>query len=142
VEDFLRILTEPKSSLTKQYSALLETEGVRLEFAPEALREMAEFAFRVNETTENIGARRLHTIMERVLEDVSFLAPDVARRPADEAQATLMSESITKEASAPLPYSERMTKTGPEKVFLITDAYVKQMVASIVRDSDLSRYIL
>ncbi len=80
VEDFLRILTEPKSSLTKQYSALLETEGVRLEFEPEALREMAEFAFKVNETTENIGARRLHTIMERVLEDVSFLAPDVARR--------------------------------------------------------------
>ena len=74
VDDFLRILTEPKSSLTKQYSALLETEGVRLEFAPEALREMAEFAFKVNETTENIGARRLHTIMERVLEDVSFLA--------------------------------------------------------------------
>ena len=142
VEDFLRILTEPKASLTKQYSALLETEGVRLEFAPDALREMAEFAFRVNETTENIGARRLHTIMERVLEDVSFLAPDVARRPADEAQATLMSESITKEASAPLPYSERMTKTGPEKVFLITDEYVKQMVASIVRDNDLSRYIL
>src|SRR6202011_2919048 len=76
VEDFLRILTEPKASLTKQYSALLETEGVRLEFAPEALREMAEFAFKVNESTENIGARRLHTIMERVLEDVSFLAPD------------------------------------------------------------------
>jgi ATP-dependent HslUV protease ATP-binding subunit HslU len=142
VEDFLRILTEPKASLTKQYSALLETEGVRLEFAPDALREMAEFAFRVNETTENIGARRLHTIMERVLEDVSFLAPDIARRPADEAAATLMSESITKEASVPLPYSERMTKTGPEKVFLITDEYVKQMVASIVRDNDLSRYIL
>jgi ATP-dependent HslUV protease ATP-binding subunit HslU len=142
VEDFLRILTEPKASLTKQYSALLETEGVRLEFAPEALREMAEFAFRVNETTENIGARRLHTIMERVLEDVSFLAPDVARRSDDEAKAAVLSESITKEASAPLPYSERMTKTGPEKVFLITDEYVKQMVASIVRDNDLSRYIL
>jgi ATP-dependent HslUV protease ATP-binding subunit HslU len=142
VEDFLRILTEPKSSLTKQYSALLETEGVRLEFAPEALREMAEFAFRVNESTENIGARRLHTIMERVLEDVSFLAPDVARRPSDEAQAAAMSESIRKESSAPLPYSERMTKSGPEKVFLITDDYVKQMVASIVRDNDLSRYIL
>src|ERR1700690_2151113 len=72
VDDFLRILTEPKASLTKQYSALLETEGVRLEFEPEALREMAEFAFKVNETTENIGARRVHTIMERVLEDVSF----------------------------------------------------------------------
>ena len=142
VEDFLRILTEPKASLTRQYSALLETEGVRLEFAPDALREMAEFAFRVNEATENIGARRLHTIMERVLEDVSFLAPDVARRPNDETQAATLTESIKTESSAPLPYSERMTKTGPEKVFLITDEYVKQMVASIVRDNDLSRYIL
>jgi len=142
VEDFLRILTEPKASLTKQYSALLETEGVRLEFSPEALREMAEFAFRVNETTENIGARRLHTIMERVLEDVSFLAPDIARRSTDEEQAAAQSESIEKEASVPLPYSERMTKTGPEKVFMITDTYVKQMVAAIVRDNDLSRYIL
>ena len=142
VEDFLRILTEPKASLTKQYSALLETEGVRLEFTPDALREMAEFAFKVNEATENIGARRLHTIMERVLEDVSFLAPDVARRPNDESQAEALSESIRKESSAPLPYSERMTKTGPEKVFLISADYVKQMVASIVRDNDLSRYIL
>jgi ATP-dependent HslUV protease ATP-binding subunit HslU len=142
VEDFLRILTEPKASLTRQYSALLETEGVRLEFSPEALREMAEFAFKVNETTENIGARRLHTIMERVLEDVSFLAPDLARRAADESRAVAVSESITKEASAPLPYAERMTKSGPEKVFLITDEYVKQMVAAIVRDNDLSRYIL
>ncbi len=142
VEDFLRILTEPKASLTKQYSALLETEGVRLEFSPEALREMAEFAFKVNETTENIGARRLHTIMERVLEDVSFLAPDVARRTQDEAQASALSETIRAEASVPLPYAERMTKSGPDKVFLITDEYVRQMVASIVRDNDLSRYIL
>jgi ATP-dependent HslUV protease ATP-binding subunit HslU len=142
VEDFLRILTEPKSSLTKQYSALLETEGVRLEFSPDALREMAEFAFRVNETTENIGARRLHTIMERVLEDVSFLAPDVARRSPDESQAAALSETIRKEASAPLPYAERMTASGPDKVFLITDQYVKDMVAAIVRDNDLSRYIL
>ncbi|HUB52220.1 MAG TPA: ATP-dependent protease ATPase subunit HslU [Terracidiphilus sp.] len=142
VEDFLRILTEPKSSLTKQYSALLETEGVRLEFAPEALREMAEFAFKVNETTENIGARRLHTIMERVLEDVSFLAPDVARRtPNDEALATL-SEAIRREASAPLPYRDRMSASGPEKLFLIDADYVRQMVANIVKDNDLSRYIL
>ncbi len=142
VEDFLRILTEPKASLTKQYSALLETEGVRLEFSPDALREMAEFAFRVNETTENIGARRLHTIMERVLEDVSFLAPDVARRTQDESQAAALSETIRKESSTPLPYSERMTASGPDKVFLITDQYVKDMVAAIVRDNDLSRYIL
>jgi ATP-dependent HslUV protease ATP-binding subunit HslU len=142
VEDFLRILTEPKASLTKQYSALLETEGVRLEFSPDALREMAEFAFRVNETTENIGARRLHTIMERVLEDVSFLAPDVARRTQDESQAAALSETIRKESSTPLPYAERMTASGPDKVFLITDQYVKDMVAAIVRDNDLSRYIL
>ena len=142
VEDFLRILTEPKSSLTKQYSALLETEGVRLDFAPEALREMAEFAFKVNETTENIGARRLHTIMERVLEDVSFLAPDVARLPADAEQASALAQTVNGEASAPLPYRDRMTASGPEKVFFITPEYVKEMVASVVRDHDLSRYIL
>ncbi len=143
VEDFLRILTEPKASLTKQYSALLETEGVRLEFAPDALREMAEFAFKVNEQTENIGARRLHTIMERVLEDVSFLAPDVARRaPNDEGgRGTCQTPSRTN-LSTPLPYQERMTASGPEKVFLIDAEYVKQMVASIVKDQDLSRYIL
>jgi ATP-dependent HslUV protease ATP-binding subunit HslU len=142
VEDFLRILTEPKASLTRQYSALLETEGVRLEFAAEALREMAEFAFKVNETTENIGARRLHTIMERVLEDVSFLAPDVARRAPDAQKAEALAAAIREEASAPLPYLERTTASGPEKVFNITPEYVQQMVASIVRDQDLSRYIL
>jgi ATP-dependent HslUV protease ATP-binding subunit HslU len=142
VDDFLRILTEPKASLTKQYSALLETEGVSLEFAPEALREMAEFAFKVNEQTENIGARRLHTIMERVLEDVSFLAPDVARRAPDEAAAAALTEAIKSESSTPLPYLERVTPAGSEKVFVITDGYVKQMVASIVKDQDLSRYIL
>ncbi|HTM16615.1 MAG TPA: ATP-dependent protease ATPase subunit HslU [Terracidiphilus sp.] len=142
VDDFLRILTEPKSSLTKQYSALLETEGVRLEFQNEALREMAEFAFRVNETTENIGARRLHTIMERVLEDVSFLAPDIARQAGGEDKAAELTKDGANESSAPLPYAERMTASGPEKVFTITPEYVKQMVASIVRDNDLSRYIL
>ena len=142
VDDFLRILTEPKASLTKQYTALLETEGVRLEFAPEALREMAEFAFKVNEQTENIGARRLHTIMERVLEDVSFLAPDVARRAPDTESAAVLSEAIRAESTTPLPYEERMTASGPEKVFLIQAEYVKQMVASVVKDQDLSRYIL
>ncbi len=142
VEDFLRILTEPKSSLTKQYTSLLETEGVRLEFAPDALREIAEFAFKVNETTENIGARRLHTIMERVLEDVSFLAPDVARRPSDDEQAAALTAVIKNESSSPLPYQERMTASGPEKVFTITAEYVRQMVATIVKDHDLSRYIL
>ena len=142
VEDFLRILTEPKSSLTKQYSALLETEGVRLEFEPDALREMAEFAFRVNEQTENIGARRLHTIMERVLEDVSYLAPDIARQASDSEKTAELTKDGANEASAPLPYHERMTASGPEKVFLISADYVKQMVASIVKDNDLSRYIL
>jgi len=106
VDDFLRILTEPKSSLTKQCTALLETEGVRLEFTPESLREIAAFAFRVNETTENIGA------------------------------------AIKDESTTPLPYLERETQSGPEKVFLITPEYVKHMVASIVKDQDLSRYIL
>ncbi len=142
VEDFLRILTEPKSSLTKQYTALLETEGVRLEFVPEALREMAAFAFKVNEATENIGARRLHTIMERVLEDVSFLAPDVARRAPNDEAAAALSESIKSESTNPLPYQERVTASGPEKVFTITPEYVRLMVATIVKDQDLSRYIL
>src|SRR3979411_314792 len=76
VNDFIRILTEPKSSLVKQSSALLETEGLKLEFTKEAIAEMAQFAFRVNETTENIGARRLHTILERVLDEISFEAPE------------------------------------------------------------------
>src|SRR5215472_15049547 len=76
MDDFIKILTEPKSSLVKQYTALLETEGVKLEFTHDALEEVARFAFRVNEGTENIGARRLHTIMERVLDEISFDAPE------------------------------------------------------------------
>src|SRR3954453_1880782 len=79
IEDFIKILTEPKSSLVKQYTALLETEGLKLEFTREALDEVANFAFRVNESTENIGARRLHTIMERVLDEISFAAPEMAK---------------------------------------------------------------
>ena len=142
VEDFLRILTEPKASLTRQCTALLETEGVRLEFTPESLREMAAFAFKVNETTENIGARRLHTIMERVLEEISFLAPDLARIAKDSEQAEATQKAIQSETTTPLPYLERETQTGTEKVFLITPEYVRHMVASIVKDQDLSRYIL
>jgi len=80
--------------------------------------------------------------MERVLEDVSFLAPDVARRAPDEEAAAKLSETIKNESSTPLPFLERMTTAGPEKVFLIDASYVKQMVASIVKDQDLSRYIL
>ena len=142
VDDFLRILTEPKASLTKQCTALLETEGVKLEFLPESLREMAAFAFRVNETTENIGARRLHTIMERVLEEISFLAPDLARVAKDADHAESIAKAIKEESTTPLPFMERETQSGTEKVFLITPEYVKHMVASIVKDQDLSRYIL
>jgi ATP-dependent HslUV protease ATP-binding subunit HslU len=75
-DDFTRILTEPRASLTEQYSALMATEGVKLEFADEAVRRIAEIAYKVNETTENIGARRLHTVMERLLDVLSFDAPD------------------------------------------------------------------
>jgi ATP-dependent HslUV protease ATP-binding subunit HslU len=107
MEDFVRILTEPKSSLVKQYTALLETEGVKLEFTPESLDEIAHFAFRVNESTENIGARRLHTIMERVLDELSFEAPEKK------------GQSVTVDAD-----------------------YVRKMLTDIVKDQDLSRYIL
>jgi ATP-dependent HslUV protease ATP-binding subunit HslU len=78
VSDFVRILTEPQNALTKQYVALMETEGIRLSFTDEATFEIASFAALVNESTENIGARRLHTIMERLLDEVSFEGPDMA----------------------------------------------------------------
>ena len=76
-EDFVRILTEPKNSLTRQYQALLETEGVSIEFTQDAVEALADYAYRVNQTTQNIGARRLYTMMERLLEEVSFEAPDM-----------------------------------------------------------------
>ncbi len=76
-DDFVRILKEPKNSLTRQYAALLDTEGVRLDFTDDAIDALASFAFRVNQTTQNIGARRLYTILERLLEDLSFEAPDM-----------------------------------------------------------------
>jgi len=107
IGDFIKILTEPKSSLVKQYTALLETEGLHLEFTREALDEIANFAFRVNEGTENIGARRLHTIMERVLDEISFDAPDMQTKDVN-----------------------------------IDATYVRKMLADIVKDQDLSRYIL
>src|SRR5512146_242204 len=107
MEDFIKILTEPKSSLVKQYTALLETESVKLEFTRDALDEIAHFAFRVNEGTENIGARRLHTIMERVLDEISFEAP------------------------------ERKGQT-----FTVDADYVRKSLVDIVKDQDLSRYIL
>jgi ATP-dependent HslUV protease ATP-binding subunit HslU len=152
VEDFIRILTEPKSSLVKQSTALLETEGLKLEFTPEALAEMAQFAFRVNETTENIGARRLHTIMERVLDEISFQAPDLFKSPRAEAsQEGVIAEvgvsaPLTGEpqkSSPPLPVIERKKEDGTvEKVIVVDPEYVRQQVASIVKDHDLSRYIL
>ena len=74
--DFERILTEPNHALTKQYTALLATEGVTLEFTPDGVRRLAEIAFAVNERTENIGARRLHTVLERLLDTISYEAPD------------------------------------------------------------------
>ncbi len=76
-DDFVRILTEPRSALTKQYTALMKTEGVELEFLPDALDSLATYAFQVNQSTQNIGARRLYTIMERLLEELSFDAPDM-----------------------------------------------------------------
>jgi ATP-dependent HslUV protease ATP-binding subunit HslU len=76
-DDFVRILTEPTSSLTKQYTALMKTEGVEVEFTPDAIDALASYAFDVNQRTQNIGARRLYTILERMLEELSFEAPDM-----------------------------------------------------------------
>jgi ATP-dependent HslUV protease ATP-binding subunit HslU len=107
VEDFVRILTEPQNALIKQYIALLETEGIKLTFLDDAVSEVARFAATVNENTENIGARRLHTIMEKLLDDISFEGPDLKK-----------------------------------KTIRIDAAYVQKMLAEIVKDQDLSRYIL
>ena len=106
-DDFVRILTEPKNALVKQYVALMETEGITLRFLDEAIDRIADFATRVNERTENIGARRLHTVMERLLDEISFEGPDLR-----------------------------------EKLITIDAAYVDQMLAAIVKNEDLSRYIL
>src|ERR1700742_4162749 len=120
VEDFIRILQEPKSSLTKQYTALLETEGLKLEFTPESLEEIARFAFRVNETTENIGARRLHTIMERVLDEISFLAPDLGKAAKNESTVIdLAAAGENNGTTTPLPIIERETASGRERVAVI-----------------------
>jgi len=107
IDDFIRILTEPQNALIKQYVALLETEGVKLSFQSDAVQEIARFAAMVNETTENIGARRLHTIMEKLLDEISFEGPDLKK-----------------------------------KSIRIDAAYVQKMLAEIVKDQDLSRYIL
>jgi ATP-dependent HslUV protease ATP-binding subunit HslU len=150
VGDFVRILTEPRNSLVKQSVALLDTEGLHLEFTPEALHEMAEFAFKVNETTENIGARRLHTILERVLDEISFQAPDLVKgsEPTSEGivgevQASVSLTGETPGSAAPLPVIERKREDGTsEKVVVIDPEYVRQQVQGIVKNQDLSRYIL
>src|SRR6202043_2150591 len=107
VEDFVRILTEPDASLTTQYNALMHTEGVKVDFAPSGVRRIAEIAFQVNERTENIGARRLHTVMERLLETVSYDATEQS------------GSAVTVDAK-----------------------YVDDHLGNLVKDEDLSRYIL
>ena len=106
-EDFIRILTEPKNALIKQYAALLETEGVKLNFTEDAVAAVARLATSVNEQTENIGARRLHTILEKVLDEISFEAPDLKKKSVK-----------------------------------IDSAYVNKQLVDIVKNQDLSRYIL
>jgi ATP-dependent HslUV protease ATP-binding subunit HslU len=106
-DEFVRILTEPRSALVKQYTALMDTEGITLTFTTDAIHRIADFATIVNERTENIGARRLHTVMEKLLDEISFEGPDLA-----------------------------------EKQVVIDDAYVNRMLAEIVKNEDLSRYIL
>ncbi len=106
-QDFIRILKEPKNALIKQYMALLDTEGIKLLFTDDAVEAIAGFAARVNEIAENIGARRLHTIMEKLLEEVSFEGPDLKKKNVK-----------------------------------IDAVYVRKQLAEIVKDQDLSRYIL
>jgi ATP-dependent HslUV protease ATP-binding subunit HslU len=106
-EDFVRILTEPKNALIKQYVALLETEGVHLSFSDDAIAEIAGIAAQVNERAENIGARRLHTVMERLLDEISYSAPETRGK------------EITVDAR-----------------------YVRDRLNPILKDEDLSRYIL
>src|SRR5699024_5959716 len=77
VEDFVKILTEPSNALLKQYTALLSTEGINVVFTEDAIKRLADIAYQVNQETDNIGARRLHTILEKLLEDLSFEAPDI-----------------------------------------------------------------
>ena len=137
VEDFLRILTEPRASIVKQAVALLETEGLALEFTPEALDEMARFAFEVNENTENIGARRLHTIMERVLDEISFQAPDLVKQANGNGV-----DGAAPESKLPALRPREANGGGAPYTLSVDRAYVQQQVAAIVQNQDLSRYIL
>ncbi len=131
MDDFLRILTEPRASIVKQSVALLATEGLELQFTPDALAEMARFAFEVNESTENIGARRLHTIMERVLDEISFQAPDLVKAARD-----------GKPPADGLPALTPLEGNADRFTLSVDRAYVEAQVASIVQNRDLSRYIL
>jgi ATP-dependent HslUV protease ATP-binding subunit HslU len=106
-DEFVRILTEPRSALVKQYTALMGTEGIDLTFTDEAIHRIADFATIVNDRTENIGARRLHTVMEKLLDEISFEGPDLA-----------------------------------DKRVIVDEPYVAKMLAEIVKNEDLSRYIL
>jgi len=115
VGDFVRILTEPDASLTAQYRALMATEGITVEFATDGVRRIAEIAFQVNERTENIGARRLHTVMERLLETVSYEATELEKQGSDGQAGT------------------RVT---------VDARYVDDHLGKLVQDEDLSRYIL
>ena len=108
----MRILTEPENSLTRQYQALLATEGVHLEWRAEAISEIARMAALANERMQNIGARRLHTILERLLDELSFEAPDLGAR-----------------------------STAPHEV-IVTAAYVRDKLEKLLEDEDLSKYIL
>jgi ATP-dependent HslUV protease ATP-binding subunit HslU len=112
VGDFVRILTEPDASLTAQYKALMATEGMQVEFVEDGVRRIAEIAFQVNERTENIGARRLHTVMERLLETVSYEAAE-----------------------------QNGTADGGTTV-TVNAKYVDDHLGALVKDEDLSRYIL
>lgn len=107
VEDFQLILREPSNALLKQYYALLKTEGINIEFTDKAVSRLAEIAYKVNQETDNIGARRLHTILEKLLEDLSFEAPEVTMETVQ-----------------------------------ITPEYVDEKLSTIVKDKDLSQYIL
>lgn len=106
-EEFVQILTEPENAITKQYGALLRTEGIEVEFSDAAIKELAHIAAEVNQNTENIGARRLHTILEKLLEDLSFEAPELQL-----------------------------------ETFVITPEYVREKLADIAQNKDLSQYIL
>ena len=104
VDDFVRILTEPDASLTRQYGALLSSEGITLNFTEDGIRRIAEIAWTVNERTENIGARRLHTVMERLLEGISFEAPD------HEGQTVVVDATYVDEQLAHLARDEDMSR--------------------------------